>query len=109
MMHKKSLNRVVLVGRAGKDPEVRATKDGVLVVCFSLATNEVRAKKEHTEWHNIVAWGKLAEFVEEYIKKGQLICIEGSIYTRKWTDKKGVIHSVAEIFANSAVPLEWKK
>ena len=114
MINKKSFNRVFLVGHVGGTPETRYTKAGSAVSTFSLATHELKKtaseeEKEHTEWHNILAWGNMGEFAEQYIKKGQLICIEGSIYTRKWTDKKGVIHSIAEIFANSAVPLEWKK
>ena len=77
---------------------------------FSLATHEVKKENvEHTEWHNIVAWGKIGGFVEQYIKKGQLVCIEGAIRTRKWTDKADVVHSIAEIFANNVIPLEWKE
>lgn len=110
MINKKSINRVILIGHVGENPEGRATKEGVTVVSFSLATHEVQARtdKDHTEWHNIVSWGKTADFVEQYIKKGQLICVEGALRTRKWTDRDSHVRSVTEIFANNVIPLEWK-
>ena len=110
MINKKSINKVILVGHVGNDPDVRFTQNGHLVASFSLATHEMKKGNiEHTEWHNIVAWAKIGEFVEQYIKKGQLVCIEGSIRTRKWTDKSDAVHSITEIFANNVIPLEWKE
>tara|TARA_B100000029_G_C17084002_1_gene781639 strand:- start:121 stop:453 length:333 start_codon:yes stop_codon:yes gene_type:complete len=110
MINKKSINKVILVGHVGNDPDVRFTQNGRLVASFSLATHEIKKEaSEHTEWHNIVAWAKTGEFVEQYIKKGQLVCVEGAIRTRKWTDKANVVHSITEIFANNVIPLEWKE
>lgn len=84
-----SLNKVQLIGRTGKDPEVRHLDSGVTVASFSLATSENYTNKqgekvEQTEWHNIVAWGKLAEIIEKWVTKGQLLYIEGKLKTRKW-------------------------
>lgn len=87
-----SVNKVTLVGRLGQDPE---TKDvnGTTVTNFSLATSETwkdknsGEKKERTEWHRLVAWGRQAEIVGEYLQKGSLVYIEGQLQTRKWTDK----------------------
>ena len=110
MINKKSINKVILVGHVGNSPNVRFTKDGVLVASLSLATHEAKKNdEEHTEWHNIVAWGKVGEFVEQYLKKGQLVCVEGAIRTRKWESKDKVSHSITEIFANNIIPLEWKE
>ena len=111
MINKKSINKVILIGHVGVSPEGRATKDGVVVVSFSLATHELqgRTEKEYTEWHNIVAWGKTGEFVEQYIKKGQMICVEGSLRTRKWKDKNDINHSITEVFATNVIPLDWKE
>lgn len=87
------LNKVMLIGRLGKDPERRATPNGTVVCKFSIATDESYKgrdgqKVEKTEWHNIVAWGKLAEVCAEYLKKGKLVFIEGSISTQSWDDKE---------------------
>ena len=109
MINKKSINKVILIGNVGNLPEVRYTKEGNPVSTFSLATHELkREEQEHTEWHHIVAWGKVGEFVEEYIKKGQLVCVEGRLRTRKWTSKEGINVSKTEIIANNVVPLDWK-
>jgi single-strand DNA-binding protein len=88
-----SVNKVILVGRLGKDPEMRSTPNGSTVAKFSLATDERFTdrngeKQERTEWHNIVAWGKLAEICGQYLRKGKLIYIEGSIRTDSWDDKE---------------------
>jgi len=88
-----SVNKVILVGRLGKDPEVRSTPSGTTVAKFSLATDERFTdkngeKQERTEWHNIVAWGKLGEICGQYLKKGKLIYIDGSIRTDSWDDKE---------------------
>ena len=109
MINKKSINKVILIGNVGNLPEVRYTKEGSPVSTFSLATHELkREEQEHTEWHHIIAWGKVGEFVEEYIKKGQLVCVEGRLRTRKWTSIEGINVSKTEIIANNVVPLDWK-
>lgn len=87
------INKVILVGRLGKDPEVRSTPSGTSVAKFSLATDERFTdkngeKQDRTEWHNIVAWGKLGEICGQYLRKGKLVYIEGSIRTDSWDDKE---------------------
>jgi single-strand DNA-binding protein len=89
----KSVNKVILVGNLGKDPEVKYTPSGVPVAKFSLATNERFKDKsgewqDRTEWHNIIAWQRLAEIVGEYVKKGSKIYIEGRLQTSSWEDKQ---------------------
>lgn len=89
-----SINKVILVGHLGKDPEVKYTASGAAVCRFSLATNETFKNKagepqKRTEWHSIVAWGKLAEICGEYLTKSKQVYIEGSIRTGKWTDRDG--------------------
>src|SRR5437016_9502116 len=89
----KSLNKVMLIGNLGKDPEVKFTPGGTAVAKFSLATNERFKDKagewqDRTEWHNIVAWQRLAEIVGEYVKKGSKIYIEGRLQTSSWEDKQ---------------------
>lgn len=112
-MQKMSINRVILVGRVGGDPETRSTKTGISVASFSLATNESMKKadgqkNEHTEWHNVVSMGKQADFVSEYIKKGQLISIEGRLRTSKWEGNDSVTRYKTEIYTDSVTPLEWR-
>jgi single-strand DNA-binding protein len=88
----KSVNRVFLLGNVGKDPEIRSTGGGTMVATFGLATSE-RSKdgqgnwQDRTEWHNIVVYGRLAEIVRDYVKKGSKLFIEGKIQTRSWEDK----------------------
>lgn len=87
------INKVILVGRLGKDPEVRSTPGGQTVTKFTLATDERFTdkngeKQERTEWHNIVAWARLGEICGQYLKKGKLVYIEGSIRTDSWDDKE---------------------
>jgi single-strand DNA-binding protein len=89
-----SLNKVMLIGNLGKDPEVRFTAAGQAVASFSIATSEKFKGKtgeweERTEWHNITLWGKLAEIAGEYLSKGKTIYVEGRLQTRKWQDKSG--------------------
>jgi len=89
----KSVNKVILVGNLGKDPEIKYTQSGIPVAKFSLATNERFKDKsgewqDRTEWHNIVAWQRLAEIVGEYVKKGSKVYIEGSLRTSSWEDKQ---------------------
>ena len=113
MINKKSINRVILVGHVGNSPETRYTKDGRAVSTFSLATHEFKKnlsgeEEEKTEWHNILAWGTFGEFAEQYIKKGQLVCVEGRLKTSKWLSKEGASLSKTEIVANNITPLDWK-
>ena len=88
-----SVNKAILVGRLGKDPEIRSTPSGSTVAKFTIATDERFTdrngeKQERTEWHNVVAWNKLAEICGQYLKKGKLVYIEGSIRTDSWDDKE---------------------
>jgi single-strand DNA-binding protein len=89
----KSVNKVILLGNVGKDPEIRSTGGGTMVATFGLATSE-RYKdqqgnsQERTEWHNIVAYGRTAEIIRDYVKKGHKLFIEGRISTRSWDDKE---------------------
>ena len=112
-MQKSSVNKVILVGHIGNKPEGRYTLSGISKATFSLATNESwidndKEKKEHTEWHNIVAWNKLADFATEYLQKGQLIYIEGKLQTRTYKDKDDIRHWKTEVISNVITPLEWK-
>jgi single-strand DNA-binding protein len=99
-----SINKVILIGRLGKDPEVKYTNSGTPVAKFSLATDEVfkdRAgeQQRRTEWHNIVAWNKLAEICGEYLTKGKQVYIEGSIRSRQWEDQSGNKRTAYDIVA----------
>jgi len=112
-MNKRSINKVILVGRIGSNPEGKYTPSGISIANYSIATNETKAnsdgnKTDHTEWHNIVSIGKQADFITEYVKKGQLICIEGKLRTNKWEDKNKNTHYKTEILTDSVTPLEWK-
>jgi single-strand DNA-binding protein len=98
-----SVNKVILIGNLGKDPEVRYTASGEAMCNFSLATTEswkdksTGEKKELTEWHRISFFGKLAEIAGQYLKKGSQVYVEGSLRTRKWTDKEGQERYTTEI------------
>jgi len=99
-----SINKVTLIGRLGRDPEMRYTTDGTPVATFSLATSETwkdknGEKQEKTEWHNIVAWRKLGEIAGEYLKKGKEVYLEGKIQSREYTDKEGIKRRAYEIVA----------
>jgi len=99
------INKVILIGNLGKDPDLRHTANGSSVASFPLATSErwndkSGAKQEHTEWHNIVAWGKLADIAHQYLKKGKSVYIEGKITNRSWNDKEGNKRYRTEIVAN---------
>lgn len=99
-----SVNKVILIGRLGKDPEVKYTPSGAPVAKFTLATDEVfkdRAgeQQRRTEWHTIVAWNKLAEICGEYLTKGKQVYIEGSIRSRQWEDQSGNKRTAYEIVA----------
>jgi single-strand DNA-binding protein len=105
-----SINRVILVGNLGKDPEIRHTEGGVAVARFPIATSETYKDKtgnkvERTEWHNIVAWRGLAEVAEKYLKKGQSVYIEGKIRTNNYQDKEGIQRYSIEIVADNMTML----
>lgn len=101
-----SVNKVILIGRLGRDPEIKYTPSGAPVAKFSLATDEVfkdRAgeQQRRTEWHNIVAWNKLAEICGEYLTKGRQIYVEGSIRSRQWEDQSGNKRTAYDIVARN--------
>lgn len=101
-----TLNKAVIIGRLGKDAELKYTPAGIPISLFTLATNESYKDKEgkkveHTDWHRIVAWRKLAEICGQYLKKGSLVCVEGQIKTRGYSDKAGVQRYVTEIVADT--------
>lgn len=101
-----SINKVIIVGNLGRDVEVRHTPGGATVAKFSVATNEVWKDKngqrqEHTEWHNIVAWGKLAEFCGTYLSKGRQVYVEGTLRTRTYDDEKGNRRYFTEVRAQT--------
>lgn len=101
-----SVNKVILIGRLGADPEVRTTAGGTSVASLSIATDESWTDKngerqKKTEWHRVVAWGRTAELCGEYLKKGREVYIEGRLETRKWQDKDGQDRYTTEIKADS--------
>jgi single-strand DNA-binding protein len=105
-----SLNKVMLIGHLGKDPEVRYTPDGAAVATFSLATSEnwtdkSGTRQERTEWHNIVAWSKLADLCKRFLTKGRQVYIEGRIQSRDWNDRDGNKRRTTEIIATQMVLL----
>lgn len=100
------VNKVILIGNLGSDPELRYTPNGVAVANFSVATSERWNDKdgksqERTEWHRIVAWRKLAEIAGEYLKKGRQVFVEGKLQTRSWEDQDGVKRYMTEIIADN--------
>ena len=107
------VNKVILVGRLGKDPEVRNLDNGAIVANFTLATSEsykdktTGEKKEVTEWHNIVLWRGLAEISQKYLHKGDLVYIEGKLRNRSW-EKEGVTRYITEIIADNMTMLSTK-
>lgn len=108
----KGVNKVILVGHLGKDPEVKYTPGGAAVASFSLATNKswkdkTGALQEKTEWHKLVAWNKTAEIIGEYLKKGALIYVEGELQTRNW-DKDGQKHYMTEVVVREVQFLDRK-
>ncbi len=108
-----SLNKVLLIGNLGKDPEVRYTASGTAIASFSLATSEKFKNKdgeweERTEWHNVTLWGRLAEIAGEYLGKGKTVYIEGRLQTRKWQDKDGKDRYTTEIVGEKMQMLSRK-
>jgi len=99
------VNKVVLVGHLGKDPEIRRLADNVSVVSFPLATSEqvtvAESRVEETEWHNIIMWRSLADAAHKFLKKGKLVYLEGKLRTRSFEDKQGVKRSITEVLAEN--------
>ena len=106
------INKVILVGNLGRDPEMRYTQNGVAVCSFSLATSETYRdrtsgeKVTQTEWHNIILWRGLAETAEKYLRKGSSVYIDGKIRTRKWEDQQGQTRYTTEIIADTMQMLD---
>ena len=100
-----NLNKVMLIGRLGQDPEIRYTQSGSSGANVTFATNDYwtdkqGGKQERTEWHSLVLWGKLADLAQSYLKKGSQVYVEGRLQTRKWEDKEGNDRWTTEIVAN---------
>lgn len=107
------VNKAILIGRLGKDPDIRYTPDGTMVTTFRIATDEQWKDKngekvQRTEWHQIVTYRKLAEICGNYLVKGKLVFIEGRIQTRSWEDKDGIKRYTTEIIANDMKMLDSK-
>ena len=101
-MQKNSLNKVILIGNLGQDPEARFTPQGTAVTSLSVATNESwkdqsGEKQDRTEWHRVVMYGRMAETASEYMKKGQMVYVEGRLHTREWEDKNQIKRRTTEI------------
>lgn len=106
----RGLNKVMLIGRLGQDPEMRYTPSGKPLTKFQLAVNRSwtsadNEKKTETEWFTVVSWGKLAEICNQYLKKGHQVYIDGRLHTRRWQDDEGTNHSVVEVVAKEMVML----
>jgi single-strand DNA-binding protein len=114
-MQRNSVNRVLLVGRTGSDADVRHTTKGMAIATISVATTETRKDgkgefQDTTEWHRVVVFGKIAEFTENYVKKGALIYVEGRLQTRSWDDKEEKRHYMTEVVGEKLTMLGgWKK
>ncbi|HEY3202651.1 MAG TPA: single-stranded DNA-binding protein [Thermoanaerobaculia bacterium] len=109
-----SVNKVILIGNLGKDPEIRTTPQGTSLARFSLATTSTwkdasGARQERTEWHDIVAWEKLAQICGEYLHKGKMVYVEGSLQTRSWEDQNGQKRYKTEIKASNVVMLSRRE
>ena len=106
----RGLNKVMIIGRLGKDPEMRYTPSGRPVTNFSVATSRSwntsdGERRTETEWFNIVAWGSLAEICNQYLVKGQQVYVEGRLQSRNWEDSEGKHHTAVEIVANEMIML----
>jgi len=114
-MQRNSVNKVLLVGRTGSDADVRYTTKGMAIATISVATTETRKDgkgefQDSTEWHRVVIFGKIAEFTENYVKKGALIYVEGRLQTRQWDDKDEKRHYMTEVVGEKLTMLGgWKK
>ena len=110
-MSRGSINKVILVGNLGADPELRFTQSGIAVANMSLATSEgwvdkEGEAKEKAEWHRLVMWRRLAEIANQYLKKGSKIYVEGKLQTRSWQDQKGQRHYITEVVVNNLEMLD---
>ena len=108
-----SLNRVMLIGRLGQDPEIRYTQSGSAVANVNIATNDYWTdkkgeKQERTEWHSLVLWGKLADLAQSYLKKGSQVYVEGRIQTRDWEDEQSHKHYKTEVVVTTMQFLDTK-
>jgi single-strand DNA-binding protein len=108
-----SLNKIIIIGNVGNEPEMRFTPNGKPVTSFSVATNWVYTtpegeKKQETEWFSIVAWNRLAEQCNQFLAKGKLVYAEGRIHTRSWEGQDGQQHSRPEVIANRVIFLDRK-
>lgn len=106
----RGLNKVMIIGRLGRDPEMRYTPSGRPVTTFSIATSRSwntseGERRTETEWFNVVAWGSLAEICKQFLTKGQQVYVEGRLQTRQWDDQEGNRHSSTEIVANEMIML----
>ena len=106
----RGLNKVMIIGNLGREPEMRYTPSGRPVTSFSIATTRTwnppeGERREETEWFNIVAWGNLAEICKQYLAKGQQVYVEGRLQTRRWEDQEGKKHSATEVVANEMIML----
>ena len=111
---KASVNKVILIGNLGADPELKSTPNGAAVANLSLATIDTWKdndgnKQERTEWHRVIVWKKLAEITAEYLKKGSKVYFEGRLQTRSWEDKDGVKRYTTEVVADNMVMLGQKE
>ncbi|MBF25714.1 MAG: single-stranded DNA-binding protein [Flavobacteriales bacterium] len=109
-----SLNKVILIGNLGADPEIREMPDGTKMAKFSIATTERYKNREgeqvsNTEWHNIVLWRRTAEVAEKFLKKGDSVCIEGKLKTRSWEDEKGIKKYATDVQGDSMTMLGSKR
>ena len=110
-----SVNKVILIGNLGKDPEVRRLENGAIVANFSIATSEsyndktTGERREITDWHNIVVWRGLAEVVEKYVRKGTKVYVEGKLKTRNWQDKEGNTRYTTEVVADEITMLSRRE
>ncbi len=110
----RDLNKVLIIGHLGRDPEMRFTPSGRPVTTFTVATNRSwntgdGERHTETEWFNVVAWGNLAEICKQYLTKGQQVYVEGRLQTRRWEDSEGVKHSNIEIVATEMMVLGEKR
>jgi len=106
----RGLNKVMIIGRLGREPEMRYTPSGRPVTTFTIATSRTwntadGERRSETEWFNVVAWGNLAEICKQYLTKGQQVYVEGRLQTRHWEDNEGSKHSAIEIVANEMIML----
>ncbi len=99
------LNRIIIIGNVGRDPEGRYTQEGKPVTTFSVGVND---RKDNTEWFNVVTWDKLAETCNQYVRKGQKVCVEGRMQTRSWEGQDGERKYRTELVANSVLFLSPK-